>query len=370
MPQLNGMAVHNELGSEQFIAAIYAETVTKDARELLLKDEDKAMEMRIITDNIYARRFNRKWIEGIAINSGSREIEQQAQNLADFGNFMRIKLKAGDILRIERNKTDGTLIFINSLKLGQIKDRKFFDLLLRTWLGPVPLSSDFKEGLLSEGNVPDALFQRFRAIHPAPERIELISAALNKETSTAKTTDQSSSTTSSRPTATHPIQTAALGTQKSDASAPPASSASTSQSKSISSVKSSSSSVTSIVLDENDLFDDENIFDEEDKNYSFTAEALLSEQLYISKITKWTGNYVKYPKIAVRNSQEGTVRLTVTLARNGKVIDIQFLEKSKFEQLNKAASRAVTRASPYPALPQEVKGDTYIFTVPVVFRLR
>ena len=158
-PQLNGMAVHNELSEDQFIAAVYSETLTKDAKTLLLKNEDKVMELHVLAPTLYARRFKRLWIEGIAINAGDTDLKNHAQNLADFSNWLRIKLKAGDILKIERLTGKGTKLSINNSVLGTIADDHFFDLLLRTWIGPVPLSTDFKLNLLAGGEVSDELRQ-------------------------------------------------------------------------------------------------------------------------------------------------------------------------------------------------------------------
>lgn len=364
-PELNGLAVHSELGQEQFIAAVYSETKATDARTLILSAENKAMEIRILADTLYARRFTRMWIEGIAINSGSRDLERHAQDLADFSNMMRIKLRAGDILRMDRDKISGTLININGFPLGTIKDPEFFDLLLRTWLGPVPLSTDFKQALLVGGAVPASLLQRFNSIQPTDERIAAIGAGLKSSEETKAPTEVavvSSSSKSSNAAVEQPvvIQTSSAKsvkatTTKSSSSKPP--------------IEVATAPTTGGITNEDDLFGDESIFDDEGTDYAFTAEALLSEQLYISKLTKWTGGFVKYPKFAVRNEQEGTVRLTVTLARDGKVKDVQYLEKSQYEQLNRAANKAVTSASPYPAVPEEIKGATFVFTVPVVFRL-
>lgn len=363
-PKLNGMAIHSELGKEQFVAAVYAETLTSDARQLILSNEDKAMEIRVLTDTIYARRFNRMWIEGIAINAGSREMEKHAQDLASFSNMMRIKLRAGDVLRIERNSENGTSITINGIELGSIDDPALFDLLLRTWVGPVPLSSDFKEALLGSGNVAVQVRERFNAVQPSAERVAAIATAIKrgkKPQPAAEDVDDTPATSSSQEP-----QVASAEAQPTQSSAKSKSSApAVAKQSSASSV----SSQASRLLSEEDLFEDESIFDEEDE-VTFTAESLLSEQLYISKLTKWTGNYVKYPKFSLRNEQQGTVRLTVTLARTGKVIDVQYMEKSQYDQLNRAASRAVTNASPYPAVPDEIAGDTFVFTVPVVFRLQ
>src|SRR5690606_16530248 len=62
--------------------------------------------------------------------------------------------------------------------LGELTDPLFFDLLLRTWVGPVPLSSDFKAALLVAGNIGTEPFQRFLALTPPEERKKQVANAM------------------------------------------------------------------------------------------------------------------------------------------------------------------------------------------------
>ena len=359
-PTINGMALHSQLGKEQFIAAVYAGTPTTVARDLLTADEDKVMEIRVLTDNLYARRFQRMWIEGIAINAGAAEMEKHAQHLADFSNMLRLKLTTGDILRLERHTGQNlTRLLVDGKLLGTIPDARFFDLLLRTWVGPVPLSSSFKEGLLAGGKVDAELARRFDGAQPTAERIAEVAAALQTP----------------RPTK----EPAAPGgvAARSDADDPASAAVAAKPPTAVASPKDDSPTVATAskppseeLLTAESLFKDEEIFAEEEKEaYAFTAENLLSEQIYIAKLTKWTGNFVKYPRAALRSGQQGTVRITVTVQRDGRIKDVQLLEKSEHESLNKAATRAVKSASPYPAVPEEIPGEQFLFTVPVVFKL-
>lgn len=374
-PRLNGMAVHTQLGKEQFIAAVFTETPTTVARELLTAEEDKVMELRVLADNLYARSFQRMWIEGIAINAGAAEMEKHAQHLADFSNLLRIKLTTGDVLRIEKlTQQQETRVTLNGYLLGAIGDARFFDLLLRTWAGPVPLSSDFKEGLLAGGKVTPELLGRFNSITPSAERVAEVTAALRTPTPPIRPDKDLSSAndpvstpggapttgaTAGEATATKnpvavglPEESPGAGPKAELPAAPP------------------TPPQPEELPTADTLFNDEAIFDDEDKEaYSFTAENLLSEQIYISKLTRWTSNFVKYPRAALRNQQEGTVRITVTLRRDGRIKDVQVLEKSEHDTLNKAATRAVKSASPYPAVPEEIPGEQFLFTVPVVFKL-
>lgn len=363
-PKLNGMAVYNPLAEDQFIAAVFSETLTRDARQLLLSNEDKVMEIRVLTDTLYARRFKRMWIEGIAINAGSMDLEKHAQHLADFSNLLRVKMKANDILRIERISGTGTRLTINGQELGIIPSEGFFDLLLRTWVGPVPLSSNFKQALLSGGDVSSDLKKRFVNITPSQERIAAVTTALQTATQPVEVDPE---TASSETSGQEKEPKAKNLSQVSDALAPPPTSKPTVNKPAPNDPAKPVKKEERVTKEA--LFTDEDLFGDEDEDFAFTAEGLLSEQVYISKLTKWTSSSVSYPRSALKNNQQGTVRLTVTLWRNGKVKDVQFLEKSEHEYLNRAAAKAVKSASPYPAVPDAIQGETFLFTVPVVFRL-
>lgn len=354
-PPLNGLAIHTQLGKEQFLAAVYAETRTSVARDLLTAEHDKVMELRILEENLFARRFQRMWIEGIAINAGAVEMEKFAQHLADFSNLLRLKLTTGDILRIERlEQQKMTRVSLNSQLLGTIGDARFFDLLLRTWVGPVPLSSEFKDALLAEGKVSPDLLARFNSTTPSSARVAEVVALL--QSPAARIAEQRPSNDSSKP------PTPVDSTPTPDETQPPVAAATP--------AKPPEPSPPQELLTAEALFNDEAILDEEeDGAYAFTAENLLSQQIYIAKLAKWTSNFVKYPRSALRSQQEGTVRLTVALRRDGRIQDVQVLEKSEYETLNKAATRAVKSASPYPAVPEEITGEQFLFTVPVVFKL-
>lgn len=358
-PTLNGMALHVQLSKEQFIAALYLTTPTSNARDALTKEEDKAMELRILTDDLYARRFQRMWIEGIAINAGATEMERHAQNLANFSNLLKIKLVKGDILRIERSAAKNTTtVILNRQTLDTIADAHFFDLLLRTWLGPVPLSSEFKESLLGGGTVKPELAERFADISPTSARIAEI-ATLLKGTKLPEPARQAppAPPAVAPEIPTPPPAVAVVPEPQAEEPQPEVEQPQTPPEP-------------EKLLTEASLFNDEEILsDEEEDGFSFTAENLLSEQIYIAKLTKWTTNFVNYPRNALRNEHQGTVRLTVTLSRDGRVRDVQILEKSEHETLNKAAVKAVRSASPYPAVPDTIKGDRFLFTVPVVFRM-
>lgn len=101
-PLLNGVATQSELGKEQFIAGLFTSTLASEAKDVLVAQEDKRMQIRVTADRLSTRRFKRLWIEGMAINASSSELQKHAQHMADFSNMLKIKLMAGDIFTIDR----------------------------------------------------------------------------------------------------------------------------------------------------------------------------------------------------------------------------------------------------------------------------
>ncbi len=343
--QLNGLAVHTELGSEQFIAAVYSEQATTDARQLLLSGENKVMELRVVDARIYPRRFQRMWIEGMAINAGQRELEKHSEAMAEFGNLLNIRLRAGDVFRIERSADVGLTVSVNGIQLGLLKDVGLFDLLLRSWIGPVPLSSEFKAGLLAGGDVNTELRMRFAGIAPSEQRIAAIrqAVAANQARATSKEAVVAQAATPEPPEPT-PSEEAPL-----PAIVPPQ---------------------PPVAVTEDVVDDDESVFDESDVLLTVDATVLLAEQLYISQLTRRTGSFVTYPRLALRRNQEGTVRLNVVVSSDGVVKDVTVVERARFDALNRAAEDAIRSASPYPPIPAELALQEYQFNVPVVFRLQ
>src|SRR5690554_4544523 len=72
---LNGLAVHEELGNEQFIGALYSETLSDNADALTNGSSAIRMELKIVAPTgLTTRRFRRMWIEGMAINNPSQQL--------------------------------------------------------------------------------------------------------------------------------------------------------------------------------------------------------------------------------------------------------------------------------------------------------
>lgn len=370
---LNGVSYHKEYGEEQYMAALYLEDLSGDAKEILLSDQRKRMEIKVVADRLFSRKFTSQWIEGVAINAGNFDLKKHAENLAKFSNMLKVKLVKNDTLTIERTFRRGVEVSLNGVMLGSIEDKSFFDLILRSWIGPVPLSAEFKSDLLQAGSIEPARLAKFKDIRTTPARVAALTAAIGATskpaTKAASDEEKASSSevavvTSSEAVSQSSTETAVATTGESSVTASSESTVAVVQTN-----QSSSSSTAPVVLT-NQIVDEDDIFEDEEEEFSYTAADLLSRQLYLSKLTRWTGGYIRYPKTSLRRNEEGTVRVTVTIDRAGKVIDHVVVNESEYKRLNQEAIKAIKRASPYPAMPDIIKGDTFEFTLPVVFALR
>ncbi|WP_018274232.1 TonB family protein [Teredinibacter turnerae] len=376
-PALNGLSIHTELGKEQFIAALLVASPSTNGRDILINNEPKQIQVRIVAPRVSSRSFKRMWIEGMAINSSSSELSENAEAMARFSNLLKIKLMEGDIFTIDRG-TDAVTIYLNSVKLGEINSVAFFDLLLRTLIGPVPLSSQFRDGLLVAGDIDAGLLARFDATVPTEDRIAAVKTAVsNQEQPAPKVATEepqvtlapvavAPAVTSPGVVATKPVVTPDL------ASAEPAESTPTPApvtKPSPSPKPTPKPTVKPTPAPQQALLDADAVEEEED-DLDFTAESLLQQQLYIAQLKRHTYKYLHYPKRALDRGWEGNVRLNITINRFGKVQDIIVVEESEYKTLTKEAEKAAERASPFPAMPEDLRGETFAFTLPVVFKIR
>ncbi|MEO0443750.1 MAG: energy transducer TonB [Pseudomonadota bacterium] len=93
---------------------------------------------------------------------------------------------------------------------------------------------------------------------------------------------------------------------------------------------------------------------------------------YEATLLTWLERFKRYPSMAKRRGQKGTVMLDFTIDKAGNVIAYTISEPSPYKSLNKAVEKMLKRASPLPTIPQELQhGKTsFNYVVPVNFELR
>lgn len=360
---LNGIALHQELGQEVFIGALYSDTLSNNSDNLLNSNGSMRMELKIVApEGMTTRRFSRLWIEGMAINNKPDLLTAQADNMVKFDGLFKSRFLSNDHIVFSSAPGNGVNISVNGVLLGNIKDNQFFSMLLSTWIGRVPLSSDYRDAILKMGNVDAGLRGRFAAIAPSTSRVAAINAWLAPvevaAASSSKAAEKSSAKASSsaRSTAVESVAQVAkpvIPTPAMPAIEKPNLSLATT------SASTSSASAKPLVQDE----------DDEDAAPALTAQSLLARQFYVSDMLKKVFSKTRYPSRALERGQEGSVRFGVVIDREGNILSLSPLEESKYDLLNREAGDAIKRAAPFPPVPEAISGSRFEFTVPIRFTL-
>lgn len=368
-PMLNGIAVHQELGQEVFIGALFSESLSNDADTLINNSQPMRMELKIVApDGLTTRRFSRMWIEGMAVNSKADVLTAQADNMVKFDGLFKGRFVKNDFISFANNPGRGVDIAVNGVLLGNIKDNAFFSMLLSTWIGKIPLSSEYRDSLLKVGDVDASLRSRFTAIAPTAARTAEVKewtgvmVAVEETKSSAASSSKASTAAAKAATATTAVVIAKPELPKLDVPAieKPALDvpAPTAPAEKAAPAATAAAPATAAKVEE-----------EDEEGPALTAQSLLARQFYVSDAIKKIRSKTKYPQRALDRSQAGNVRVSVVIDREGNILNSDLLESSKFDLLNKEAIEAVKRSAPFPALPEEVSGARFEFTVPIRWTL-
>ena len=372
-PLLNGLALEQQFNKDQYIAAVYSERLANDAGTLLNNSIPRSLEVRVIAERLSARRFRNQWMEGIAINNAGNTLTGQAENMVTFANLFKGRLVAGDRLRVDFAADTGTTsVSLNDIMLGMIEDKDFFNTLLRAWIGPVPPSTDFRDGLMGSGQVDSGLLATYESLQPGADRVAQVAAMVDEQEAEAQ------QATAPAPKNSEPAQVATTSTPKPDLKAdiPPPTLAAIGApviakpapaSETVAKAQTSQPKPLKPTTTRRAAPVEEEL--EEEEEAPLTADMILARQIYHSMLLRHTFKHIRYPKRAQERGQEGSVRLNVTIDQKGNVKDVSTLQESRYASLNREALEAVERAGPYPATPAQLKLDEYRFSVPITFRL-
>ena len=407
-PQLNGVASYEYLRQERFLAALFTEQPARRATDLFIVQQHRQMEIRC-TNSFSARRHVKTWIEGAAINNTSDVLQNYADAMAAFAQLINVPLEPGDRLLIDAPILSAVTVSLNGVALGQIEQSGIFDVLLRTWIGSVPLSSTFRSNLLAAGQANAQLLARFEQISPVPERVDYAQTlaialqteaeltASNAETELAESSEstaganqlnppQTSSAQSQQPQAialTEAEPEAVTNTSQKAAAEPDTvpetnlASASTGETPAEAEPATvtelaSVNSTTELAPAETEIDQVATLSTPEEQaiNEAIDAASLLQQQLYYSDLIKLVNREVRYPQRAIQRAYEGRVTLMVTIDVDGELLAVETAMSSDYGLLDRAAAKAVKDAVPFPAPPWDASEDELSFTLPIEFKLQ
>ncbi len=388
---LNGLAAFIQLRNEYYIGALYLESLSQDSGSAFNFSGRKRMDIRVTIDKWSQRSFAKQWNQLILINNEQERLEQFTDQILAFTDLPKDDLLVGDTITIDMHPSKGTTIYLDGKKAIHTDDKEFFDILLNTWIGQRPPSSDFKNDILTlpTDQAGTELLVRYQALAPSNERSNKVagwfkSQSSNKATATksanagvappsSDTTVTAKRETSTAKTSTNvaiaAVAVAAPSTKvevtkpKLSAPAEPKPAAKPAPApkpepepeppKKVA-AKPAPAPVAKV---------------ETPKVSAKEAEQAKLLKAYSSNVLKLTYLNTQYPKRAMDFKQQGLVLLTVKINRKGKLIDIIETTTSEHKLLNNAARKAIKSTAPYPEVPNNLEGEEISVDLPFNFKL-
>lgn len=86
---------------------------------------------------------------------------------------------------------------------------------------------------------------------------------------------------------------------------------------------------------------------------------------YLDQVARLTLKYRRYPHISADANQQVRVVTRVTIARDGRLIDVSIDTSSGWPAVDAAELEAIRRSAPFPAVPVDMPGDPLILILPI-----
>lgn len=383
---LNGSTIYSDLGRDQFVAALYTETAHNNPQIIQTMESEKRMEVRML-NNYSKRRWINLWMQSISINNSRENFSDSAEELIALMQAAKSAPKKGDVLEYLFSPQSGTSMRFNGTELISDLSGEVFGLLLRTWIGAIPPSTSFKEELLGnqrnsqardllESLTPDKQRVALAAswILPAPVKTVAKPATpktaepIKAEPKKAEPRKVAPKVKSLPEEEVEPIQIAEIKEQAVEAPEPTPGK----QAKTATPIKlSADEDIDKVAASENNSPEASNeVAEEPEEEIDFNVAEALAQRDYTPLVVQKIYQNISYPSRAVSKNQQGTVRVAIKIARSGELQSVLTTQQSKYSSLNKAALKAVEKASPFPTLPEQITADSFELSIPITFRLQ
>lgn len=175
--ELNGIGSYTQLRKEFYIGALYLTEKSDDPKVILSSGTSKRMALKVTTKRWSPRRWSLQWQNDIAINNTAQGSSELTDHLLKFTGFLDDNLIKGDEITVDYISTVGTIIKINSVKIIETNTAELFNFLVNVWIGKLPPSGEFKDGILGKSNAENkALLDNYNAVSYDASRTQMVSS--------------------------------------------------------------------------------------------------------------------------------------------------------------------------------------------------
>ena len=355
--QINGVAAHEHLRREIYVGGLYLAKPAHDPAAINAQAGGKRMVLRITAERWSPMQFAQHWNQMILINNGGSTLNANVMDVLSFTSIPKGDLVKGDELVIELTG-GGTVTTLNGVTVVKTTNANLFNMLVNTWIGARPPSTEFKRDILNlpRDKAGADLLARFDTIKPADARRKQVAAWGLKETETQ--------TAAAATTATAAATTAAVAKPKIEAPTTAAATAATPEPKKPAAAPAPEKAAVAAAVTAPPA---PPAVDVEAQKAKRARQQALYEQ-YSGTLRSIVTRNIRYPKGAIKRNQEGLVVVKLAVARDGKVLSSD-VAQSADSLLDKAALKAIDKSGNMPPMNAEMEGTSFDFLIPVVFKL-
>ncbi|MEX2366585.1 MAG: chalcone isomerase family protein, partial [Pseudohongiellaceae bacterium] len=316
-----GIGAYTEFNERTLLIKLELEAPATNPVEVLGVDTSKKLSFRIM-QNLSPRAWSKIWIQSLSINNTPATLTAQTDDLITMTQALKGTLRTGDLVEFERVAPDLTIMTINGHEVGDFETPDFFEFLMSAYIGSIPPSSELKNKLLAGGSsfgdeaiLFDSMgFTDQRAAQIAGWGIPAETAMPEAEVAIADETE------------TQPEPEQELAPQPDDESAEAINTEISSSTEAAEEVGADGAGeAQQVATAENEPVSGQEATPEpelaeeeaDESPVRITAESLLAAQNYQRSVLQTVYQALEYPSIAQRRSREGSLRLAISINRNG-----------------------------------------------------
>ncbi|WP_199243994.1 TonB family protein [Bacterioplanes sanyensis] len=362
---LNGSASYQRLSQDIYIGGLYLSQASDDVVFVRSAATAKRMRLVVAAKRWSPRRWQQMWQNNISINNENvSQSAQVARGIQQLTELLREDLLQGDELTIDYQPAVGTRIYLNQQLAIRSSGTELFNFLVNTWIGPLPPSRDFRDRML--GKVKDDLSQRQRqmlAEHKIPSaRLGLYKGWVEQElqqqqaAQAAEEAARRKAEQAKREEAERRARILAERKAKEEAERQ---------------ARLEAERLAQQEAERQRAAEAARLAALEAERAKQQAVDPAEQQRYLAAVLQWRmqnalNAEVAYPAWARQFEQEGLVEVSLTLRRNGDIIEVMAAENGAHKLLISEVQRALQVVASKVEVPEALDGDSW--TLPLRYR--
>ncbi len=375
---IKGAATYKALSIEYYVASLYVDDTSIDSDAIIDYSGSQEIKIKVTSRRWSSRKWKAQWQNNIAINNEPSSNQDLNSALALFTEFPQASLVAGDEILISYQPESGSELIFNGHSVFKTSNKQFYNYILNTWLGKFSPNRIFREKI-SGIQAPETELVDISSVLVDEQRIKTVGKwFLSAEEKDLAKIKQKKAAEALRLKALEAakIKQQAIARQKkreqeekarlvaSEKKARLAKAAREQEAQGKLKAKSQAAEKSKQEKKRLEL-------------QALEAKKLrsLNQQKYFHQLYQWqlrsrVNETVAYPPWAKQFNQQGTVEVDFKVSRSGVLSDLKYMDEEISPILQQEVEKRLQFAIEFIALPKDLEGDVWSFSLRYVFDMR